>query len=310
MERADFSAGYLALSATIFIWSTPSLFQFYLNRYYDPWAQNFFRYAVACLAVAPFVIYRLRRKGPPLDLRMVGLCLIPALPNVVHQIGQTVALHYIGPGVYAIFGRCSVIITALLALIFFPEERWIIRQWRFQAGTILGLLGAAGVFWFQPGDNHGHLAWQGIVIGFLATFCWSLYSILIKRPSAELGSVRSFGLVSFLTSALLLPLTLAFGDIATPLHVAARVNLILILSAVLCISAAHILYYVAIRRIGVALSQSLQLICPAGAIALSALIYGERLTAAQMWSGAVLLFGAFLAMRVKPADITASAENL
>src|SRR5207244_8369253 len=43
-----------------------------------------------------------------------------------------------GPGVYTIFIRSSVIFTALLALAFFPEERFVIRQWKFQAGTLLG----------------------------------------------------------------------------------------------------------------------------------------------------------------------------
>ncbi len=42
------SEGYAALFATVIIWSTPSLFMYYLNRYYDPWAQNFYRYFVAC----------------------------------------------------------------------------------------------------------------------------------------------------------------------------------------------------------------------------------------------------------------------
>ena len=78
-------------------------------------------------------------------------------------------------------------------------------------------------------------------------------------------------------------------------------NLILIISAVSCITLAHVLYYVAIREIGVALAQSLQLLCPAGALGLSAWIYGERLTHAQVWSAAILLLGAFLAMRAKPA---------
>ncbi len=43
---------------------------------------------------------------------------------------------------------------------------------------------------------------------------------------------------------------------------------------------------------------------------LSAWIYGERLTHAQIWSAAVLLIGAFLAMRVRPAAAIESAENL
>ena len=135
--RTNLSKGYAAVFATVLIWSMPSLFQYYLNRYYDPWAQNFYRYSVACLAITPLVFYRVRRGGPRIDLHAIGICLLPCLPNVVHQITQVMALFYMGPGVYAIFTRSSVIFTALLALAFFPEERSIIRQWQFQAGTLL-----------------------------------------------------------------------------------------------------------------------------------------------------------------------------
>ena len=200
--------------------------------------------------------------------------------------------------------------TALLALLFFPEERHVIRQWQFLCGTLLGLIGAFGVIWFQAGFQTGHIPLPGLAIAFTATFCWALYGIFVKRPSARLGSIRSFGLISLITSSLLLPLTLLFGKIGTPLHVAGQVNGILILSAVTCITMAHILYYIAIREIGVALAQTLQLLCPAGALALSAWIFHERLSHAQLWSAAILLFGAFLAMRTKPQDTSATAENL
>lgn len=308
--RTNPSEGYAAVLATVLIWSTPSLFQYYLNRYYDPWAQNFYRYVVACLAIAPLLIYRIQRGAPRLNWRVVIICFVPCLPNVVHQITQVMALFYMGPGVYTIFTRASVIFTALLALAFFPEERSVIRQWQFQLGTLLGLIGAFGVVWFQPGWKSGHIALPGLFIAFTATFCWALYGILVKRPSRELGSIRSFGVISLITSVLLLPLTFAFGKIGTPLHAGSHVNLILIISAVSCITLAHVLYYVAIREIGVALAQSLQLLCPAGAMGLSAWIYGERLTHAQIWSAAVLLIGAFLAMRVRPAAVIESAENI
>src|SRR5213596_2294015 len=287
---ANLSKGYAAVFATVFIWSLPSLFMYYLNRFYDPWAQNFYRYSVACIAIVPFV------------------------PNVIHQITQVMALFYIGPGVYTIFTRASVIFTALLALAFFPEERFVIRQWQFQLGTLLGLIGAFGVIWFQanpqPRTPSGHIALPGLFIAFTATFCWALYGVLIKRPSAQLGSIRSFGIVSFISSALLLPLTLAFGKIGTPIHAGAQANLVLIISAVTCITLAHVLYYVAIHEIGVALAQTLQLLCPAIAMALSAWIYHERLTHAQVWSAGVLLLGAFLAMRVKPVATAETAENI
>jgi drug/metabolite transporter (DMT)-like permease len=60
----------------------------------------------------------------------------------------------------------------------------------------------------------------------------------------------------------------------------------------------------------VALSQSLQLLCPAIAMALSAWLYGERLTHAQLWSACILLIGAFFAMRTKPVATAETAENI
>src|SRR6266487_1429777 len=309
---ANLSRGYAAVFATVAIWSLPSLFMYYLNRFYDPWAQNFYRYSVACIAILPLVLCRIRRGGPRIDMRAIGFCLVPCVPNVIHQITQVMALSYIGPGVYTIFTRSSVIFTALLALAFFPEERFVIRQWQFQLGTLLGLIGAFGVIWFQPSahSEKQHIALPGLLIAFTATFCWALYGVLIKRPSAQLGSIRSFGLISLITSALLFPLTLAFGRIDTPIHTGAQANLVLIVSAVSCITLAHVLYYVAIQEIGVALSQTLQLLCPAIAMALSAWIFHERLTHAQLWSAAVLLLGAFLAMRVKPVATSEAAENI
>src|SRR5437762_6116454 len=260
---ANLSEGYAAVFATIVIWSTPSLFQYYLNRYYDPWSQNFYRYCVACLAIAPLVIYRIRIGEQRLNWRALMICFFPCLPNVVHQITQVMALFYMGPGVYAIFTRASVIFTALLALAFFPEERHIIRQWQFQLGTLLGLFGAFGVIWFQAGNGAfaaanpsgggqgQHVAWPGLLIAFTATFSWALYAVLVKRPSAQLGAIRSFGVISFITSALSFPLTLLFGRIDAPLHAGADVNLILIISAITCITMAHVLYYVAIQEVGV-----------------------------------------------------------
>src|SRR6266436_3990558 len=97
--RTSASEGYAAVFATILICSTPSLFQYYLNRYYDPWAQNFYRYLVVCVSIAPLLIYRIRYREHPIDWRAVRSCIVPCLPNVVHQVTQVIALFYMGPGV-------------------------------------------------------------------------------------------------------------------------------------------------------------------------------------------------------------------
>src|SRR5436190_20914733 len=166
-------------------------------------------------------------------MQAVKLCLLPCLPNVVHQVTQVMALFYVGPGVYTIFTRASVIFTALLALAFFPEERVVIRQWQFQIGTLLGLIGAFGVIWFQANANshEQHVALPGLFIAFTATCCWALYGFLIKRPSAELGSIRGFGFVSFITSALRFPLTVAFVKIGLSVYPGCQVILSLVTPA-------------------------------------------------------------------------------
>jgi hypothetical protein len=70
-RSADRSKGYSAVFATVLIWSLPSLFMYYLNRYYDPWAQNFYRYSVACITIAPLVAYQVRRGGPRINMHAV-----------------------------------------------------------------------------------------------------------------------------------------------------------------------------------------------------------------------------------------------
>src|SRR5207244_8986932 len=132
-------------------------------------------------------------------------------------------------------------------------------------------------------------AW--LLLAFTASFCWALYAVLVNRPSAHLVAIRSFGVISFVSSALSLPLTLLFGKIDAPLHAGAHVNLILIISAVTCITMAHVLYYVAIQEVGVALAQTLQLLCPLGAVALSAWLFHDRLTPAQLISAPFSLIG-------------------
>jgi len=169
---ANLSKGYAAVFATVFIWSLPSLFMYYLNRFYDPWAQNFYRYSVACIAIVPFVLWQIRRGGPRIDMHAIALCLVPCVPNVIHQITQVMHFSISAPASTRFspgFGH----IHRALALAFFPEERFVIRQWQFQLGTLLGLIGAFGVIWFQPTatpNGFGAYRTAGLFIALLQHF--------------------------------------------------------------------------------------------------------------------------------------------
>src|SRR5438045_9173707 len=117
-RRANLSKGYAAVFATVAIWSLPSLFMYYLNRFYDPWAQNFYRYSIACVAIAPLVLWRARRAGQTIDMHAVRLCLLPCLPYDVHQITQVMAFFSLGCGVFTSFLWCFLCFISVLDVLF------------------------------------------------------------------------------------------------------------------------------------------------------------------------------------------------
>jgi drug/metabolite transporter (DMT)-like permease len=288
--------GRLALAATVVIWSTPPLFQFWLAASYDAWTQNFYRYAAGFLTMAPFLLWMAWRTPRRLPLHEWLGCAWAAIPNVVHQVAQTMAVVLLLPGIYALFGRVSVIFTALLAVIFFADERWIARSFKFFTGTLLGLVGVAGLV-AAPG---GTWPWAGLALAFLAAAGWASYGIFVKKFTARSGPTLGFGVISFFTALLLLPLMLWFGDASQFLRADAWTNFVLLGSGVVAIGLGHWLYYIGIRELGAAPAQSALLLCPLGTMLLSAGFFGETFGVGQILAGAVLLLGAFLALSARP----------
>ena len=226
-------------------------------------------------------------------------CAVAAVPNVVHQVAQTMAVVLILPGVYALLGRISVIITAVLVVIFFADERWIARSVKFQLGTVLALVGVAGLVW-TPEAGLGALPVKGLWLALFAATGWATYGVLVKKFTARTGPTLGFGVISFFTALFLLPLMLLFGDASSLLRVDAWTNFVLFGSGMLAVGVGHWLYYVGIRELGAAPAQSALLLCPLGTMLLSAELFGESFSITQMVAGGILLLGAFLALAARP----------
>lgn len=295
--------GRLALAATVVVWSTPPVFQYWLAGSFDPWTQNFYRYAAGFLAMAPFLWWIARRSPRAVSARDWAGCLLASCPNVLHQIAQTMAVVLLWPGIYALLGRLSVVFTALLAVAFFADERWIARSWKFLAGTLLALVGVGGLVGAPGQGMSGPGVWTGLCLALAAAFGWALYGILVKKFTRQAGPTLGFGMVSFFTALILLPAMLLFGDASAPLRADAWTNFVLFGSGVLAIGLGHWLYYVGIRELGAAPSQAALLICPLGTMLLSAGLFGEAFHPAQIAAGALILGGALLALSARPPVI-------
>jgi Permeases of the drug/metabolite transporter (DMT) superfamily len=295
--------GRLALLATVVIWSSPPVFQYWLAGPFDPWTQNFYRYLAGFLVIVPFFGWKLWSAPRRMPLSDWAGCAVAALPNVVHQVAQTAAVVLLLPGVYALFGRLSVVITAGLAVIFFADERWIARSGKFLLGTGLALVGVTWLVFAAGGQFRGDVRWAGLGFALLAATGWALYGILVKKFTACAGPTTGFGAVSLFTLALLWPGMLLFGDASALLRADAWTNFVLFGSGVLSIGLGHWLYYIGIREVGAAPAQSALLLCPLGTMLLSAGFFGENFRAEQLVAGAFILLGAFLALSARPPVI-------
>lgn len=293
--------GRIALAAAVVIWSAPAIFQFWLAKTFDPWTQNFYRYAAGLLAMTPFVALSYAKRAFSIDRKELAGCLVAAIPNASHQVLQTMAVVLVWPGIYALLGRSSVLVTAVLAVLFFPDERWITKSFKFQLGVSLGLLGVAGLVW-PSGSGSPILPVRGLVFAFGAAASWGVYAVFVKKFAARGGPMVGSWTIGAFTVALLVPPMIAWGDFAAILHADAWTNFVLIFSGVLSIGVGHWLYYVAIRDLGAAPSQTGLLLCPLGTMILSSFLFGESFRGEQILAGAILLLGSFFALSARPAS--------
>ncbi len=283
--------GVLALLGALAGWSLSNLFIKHLIQHgYDPHTQNFYRYLFGSLAVLPFLVARARQRRVRLDRRLLQRLIWPTFPNLVHQVCLASALLWVYPALATFLGKTTVLFTPLLAFAMFPEERWLFRSPRFFTGVLLVVAGTVGLALLR-GDLRDMQANLGVGLVVLAAAGWAVYSVSVKRVSAEVGPTVCFGVVSLYTTIALLGLAWGWGNLGHWWTVPWTVNVTLIISGIVCIGLGHTLYYYAMRVVGVSVCATMLLTTPLVTMLLSRWLFGEQLTAAQLVSGVVLLIG-------------------
>ncbi len=301
----------LALVVVLLLWCLPTVFVKYLMAYYDPFTQNFLRYASGALFMLPLLVWRLRAERRALNKRELWRLVIPTLPNVVHQTGWVFAMQWVYPALTSFLNKSSILFAAVMAYLFFPEERWVFRSGRYLGGVVLTILGTIGLALLRPDLAEMKINAAVLLVVFSAAM-WATYSVTVKKIAPSIGSTISFATVSVYTTVALLVPALIWGDLSQWMRAPWHVNLILVLSGILCIGLGHTLYYYALKVIGVSICATMLLITPVGTLLLSRWLFGERMTAGQVMAGVILLVGGAFTMMAKerptPLAVTKAAE--
>ncbi len=290
------SLAILSCFGTVLCWSSGPIFIKYLTGHIDAWTQNLLRYAVGCLFWLPFLLADLKAGRVPKAVWKRAL--LPLAPNLVMQTLWAAAFYYIDPGFATLLVKTSIIWIVILSMIFFPDERGLMRSWYFRLSIILSAVGVTGVTFYKH-DFALSYTIMGIVIILSSAFVWAIYTITVKVAMRDINSRIGFSVISIYTVAGLFILAIFNGEPSKCLEMPVAAWVSTVISGITAIALGHVLYYVAIRGLGVTIPSLVLLSQPFVVVIISHLLYSESLNLTQGIFGIVLLAGSALAILAK-----------
>ena len=286
-EKFDVAATMMTVGALLF-WAVGPIFIKLLSEYIDSFTQNLLRYCAACLFWLPFLILSVRTGK--FDRSIWKKAITPAIANVGMQTLWAAAIYYLDPGFMVLLTKSSIIWIVGFSLIFFAEERPLVKSRRFWLGMLLSIAGLVGVVCFKPGFTaRGSLI--GILLALTAALGWAVYTVSVKICFKDVDSRNGFSVICIYTVVGLSVLAFLFGRPSKCLEIPVKAWIWVVVSGITAIGFSHVLYYAAIRRIGATVPSMVLLSSPFAVLAISNVLFSERLEVLQWLSGLVLLVG-------------------
>ena len=270
----------------------------YIAPFIDFWTQNFLRYAVAVAVMLPFVL--LWQKKGIFAKELWRKALIIAFINVFMQCCWGAAFYYINPAFITLLAKSSVLWTVAISLVFFADERRLVKSRAFWTSFCIVIIGIVGVTVFKQ-DFSTKASIIGIVLTLGFAFSWAIYTIAIKTLLKNDDSITSFTIVSIYTTVMLAVLAFMFGRPSQCMTLPANVWGLLIFSAMTSIAASHSTFYAAIKRTGATIPSLIVLAQPFLVLLVSRVMFNEHLNGAQWFFGLLLVAGSALAIKSEEA---------
>jgi drug/metabolite transporter (DMT)-like permease len=292
------ATGTLTVTLTLLGWSSVPLFLRYFADSIDAWTSNGWLYGVSALLWAPVLIIVAWRRRLPAGLWRAAL--VPSIINSTSQVIFCYAHYKIDPGLLSFGLRSQMIFAAVGAYLMFAIERPVIRSPMYLAGMAAVLVGTAGAVLLGDVPVTGAHA-LGITLSLTSGALFAGYALAVRRFMNGFNSVVAFAAISQYTAAAMVVLMLVIGRRGglDALDMGGRDFGLLLISAVIGIALGHVLYYMSINRLGVAVSSGVLQLHPFTTGIASLFIFHEVLTNAQWASGFIAVGGAVLMLGVQ-----------
>jgi drug/metabolite transporter (DMT)-like permease len=289
--RRDGIVGIVCILGTLVGWASILLFLKHLVPYLDGWTTNGWRYGLSALMWLPLVIVGASKGTLPQGIWRRAIA--PSVFNCLGQILYALMPYYIGPALGGFLIRMALVSSTLGAFVLFVDERLLLRMGMFWAGMCAVIGGSVGTIFLGSDAIHGATA-TGVLLGATSGLLFGLYGVAVRYCMRGISAMTSFSVISLYTAAGLVVVMLLRGkDHGLEVMQLSGFNwFMLVASAIIGIAICHVSYYVAIARLGVAVSTAVvqlsPFLCAIGAF----IIYGETLTVGQWSSGFLMIAGA------------------
>lgn len=294
--------GWLALGATILLFSTFEVCSKLLSPVMQPLQISFWRFLIGALVLLPPALWQLRKQGLKIRLPHLAAAAFLGLLNVVISMGLIQwGLVYADASLSAVLFSSNPIFVALFALPFLGEKLTLQKS----LGLLLGLAGVLILFADRLGASLTSGSLLGPILVALSAVFFALYTVLGKKIIAwsGLGSL-SMTTFSFLAGSLMLLPMMGALEVPLFLDVSSVIPQLLWMSLFVT-GAAYVLYFEGLSRLEAGAGSLLYFAKPPLASILAAVLLHETLKFNLILSIAVIGAGLFLVSRrpnSKPAQ--------
>lgn len=279
-------------AAMCFIWGVPYLLIRVAVREVEPAAVVFLRTSIGGLVLLPFAWRRVSFHA--LLARWRWLLVFTAIEVAVPWWLLTAAEQHLSSALAGLLIAAVPLLAVLLSrLTSNPERVDVVRG----TGLFVGIAGVAALVGLQFGDVN--LLAVGAVL--LTALGYAAGPLVVSRRLSDLPSIGVV-VVSLLVSAVVWA---PAGLLSWPHHVSAKAAWSIATLAVVCTSAAFVVFFALIAQVGPSRATVFTYINPAVAIALGVAVLGESFTAGMAVGFPLVLIGSVLATRSpRPAAAT------
>lgn len=277
--------GWLLFISMSVIWGIPYLFIKIAVQELDPSVVVFARVGIAAIILLPVAAYR--RVLRPLR----GRWLMVAAFACVQIVGPFLLISYgeqhITSSLTSLLIAADPLLVVLFALRFDPSER---ANGLRLVGLVIGIVGVAVLLGLDVGGDAQRLL--GAVLVLLATACYAISALLIKRPA--IATLPSLGVVTVMcisSTIVLVPLAVTRLPGKTPdLEVLAS----LLVLGLICTALAYLLFFALVAEVGASRGTVITYVNPAVAVFLGVILLGEPLNAAIITGFLLIIVGCWL----------------